>query len=350
MKVAPLYHKLSTEIWCDPKIVHTGQHYDHNMSDGFFDDLRLPKPAYHLGVGSGSHAEQTAKVMVEYEKLCKEDKPDCVIVVGDVNSTMAATLAASKLQIPVAHLEAGLRSGDRTMPEEINRLVTDSIADLLWTPSQDADENLLREGAKPESVVPVGNIMIDSLEMLRHKIESSSTRSDLGLCEQGYVLVTLHRPANVDNDDVLSHIVTGILEISKHHPVVFPIHPRTLSRLREFSLLDKISTVDNITILAPQNYISFMNLVFGAKVILTDSGGVQEETSYLGIPCLTLRPNTERPITVTQGSNRLITELDLPNSVLEAWDHLRSECKRIENWDGMTSHRVTQSLKDFLKV
>lgn len=230
MKVAPLYHVLKAEGWCLPVLVHTGQHYDASMSDSFFRDLSLPSADHHLGVGSGTHGEQTAGVMTAYEKLCLQSRPDWVVVVGDVNSTMAATLAAKKLLIPVAHLEAGLRSFDRTMPEEINRVVTDSLADLLWTPSADADENLRREGIPSEKIDRVGNIMIDSFELLRTRIEAERKADGLGLKSGQYGVLTLHRPANVDNREALASIVDILIEVSQRLPLVFPVHPRTRDR------------------------------------------------------------------------------------------------------------------------
>ncbi len=306
MKVAPLYHALKRTNWADPVLVHTGQHYDVNMSDVFFEDLQLPKPAHHLGVGSGSHAEQTGGVMIAYEKVCMADRPDWIIVVGDVNSTAACAQVGTKLWIPVVHLEAGLRSGDRRMPEEINRLVTDAIADVLWTPSPDADENLKAEGVSGDKIDLIGNIMIDSFEMLRDKIESSNAQADLGLKAGEYALVTLHRPSNVDALDSLTPIIDALDKASSELPIVFVAHPRTINGLEKFDLRDRLDGNENIHLLDPLPYVSFMNIVTGARVVITDSGGLQEETTYLGIPCLTLRENTERPITVTMGTNKLI--------------------------------------------
>src|SRR4051812_47660743 len=234
MKIAPLYHALDDERdWCAPRIVHTGQHYDANMSDNFFRDLRLPPPHVSLGVGSGTHAQQTAGVMIEYEKVCMASRPDWVVVAGDVNSTVACSLAAAKLGIRVAHLEAGLRSGDRTMPEELNRLVTDVLSDLLWTPSRDADENLLREGIAPQKIERVGNIMIDSLEMMRLAIEEARTAAALGLQAKRYGVVTIHRPSNVDDVEMLTRLVRLLVEIARIVPIVFPVHPRTRGRLEQ---------------------------------------------------------------------------------------------------------------------
>ncbi|MEM7278757.1 MAG: UDP-N-acetyl glucosamine 2-epimerase, partial [Pseudomonadota bacterium] len=273
MKVAPLYHALAATDWADPQIVHTGQHYDFNMSDAFFADLNLPEPSHHLGVGSGSHAQQTGGVMIAYEAVCIEQRPDCVIVVGDVNSTVACGMVAAKLWIPCVHLEAGLRSRDRSMPEEVNRLATDAIADLLWTPSPDGDENLTNEGHPPERFERIGNIMIDSFEMLRDKIEASDARRDLGLDGTAYAVVTLHRPSNVDEVEPLTVLVGELEGIAAKIPLVMVGHPRTINKLKEFSLLDRLEGNDRITVLEPLPYISFMNVITGAKIVITDSGG-----------------------------------------------------------------------------
>src|SRR5690606_8532542 len=240
MKIAPLYHALANCGWCEPRIVHTGQHYDANMSDAFFADLGLPRPHVNLGVGSGSHAEQTGRVMIAYEKACLAERPDWIVVVGDVNSTLAGALVGAKLLVPVAHLEAGLRSGDRTMPEEINRVVTDSVADLLWTPSEDGDENLLREGVAPEQIDRVGHIMIDSIELLAPRIRSADAAAKHDLPAQGYAVVTLHRPSNVDRRERLEALVAKLLAIAERLPVVFPVHPRTRQRLADFGLMERL--------------------------------------------------------------------------------------------------------------
>jgi len=345
MKIAPLYHALSKESWCRPSIVHTGQHYDPNMSDAFFRDLAMPKPHFHLEIGSGSHAEQTGGVMIAYEKIAMQEKPDWIVVVGDVNSTAACAMVGAKLWIPVVHLEAGLRSGDRQMPEEINRLVTDAIADVLWTPSHDADENLLREGVPAERIECIGNIMIDSYEMMRGAIEADTTRADLGLAPQGYGVVTLHRPSNVDTREALTPLVDGLLEVSRRVPLVFAVHPRTRKKLDEFGLMARLSAGSAIRVVDPLGYIQFMNLVTGARLVITDSGGVQEETTYLGIPCLTLRENTERPVTVTEGSNRLVTPAALVAQVDSVLAHAGRLGQVPELWDGKAASRAVASLK-----
>jgi len=344
MKIAPLYHELASRKNLEPVIVHTGQHYDLNMSDIFFSDFGLPAPHIHLEVGSGTHAQQTGNVMIAYEKVLFDTKPDLVVVVGDVNSTAAATLAAVKLGIRTAHLEAGLRSGDRTMPEEINRVVTDSIADFLWTPSVDGNDNLRKEGVPAEKITLVGNIMIDSLEMARQRIEAEAVYLDCGCQKKNYGLVTLHRPSNVDHPDTLKLLCTELARISERLPLIFPIHPRTRANLEKFNLTHLLADNDNIRLKEPLGYIHFMNLVFNARVLITDSGGVQEETTYLGIPCLTLRPNTERPVTVTLGTNRLCTPADIFDTFTATLDGRFSQGKIPDLWDGRTAGRVADQI------
>ena len=359
MKIAPLYHALKKEPWAEPVIVHTGQHYDLNMSDVFFQDLMLPEPDIHLGVGSGTHAEQTGQVMMAYEAILMETHPDLVIVVGDVNSTVACTLAATKVTFNstnliypinqmrplVAHLEAGLRSFDRTMPEEINRMVTDTLADILWTPSPDGDENLIREGVAGEKIQRVGNIMIDSLEMLRETIQKQSVYEELGLKAGEYGLLTLHRPSNVDDPKILKRLCQTLIRIARKIPLVFPIHPRTRKNIESLQLMPDLEKEKGLLLSEPINYIRFMNLVFNCRFALTDSGGIQEETSYLGIPCLTLRPNTERPITIDQGTNRLCTLENLEEHVAGVLSGKSSQANRIDLWDGQTAGRVVESIK-----
>src|SRR5262245_4377389 len=269
MKIAPLYHALVKQSWCTPRIVHTGQHYDANMSDAFFVDLGLPKPHVHLGVGSGGHGEQTGRVMIEYEKVCVTSRPDWIVVVGDVNSTLACALVGAKLLIKVAHLEAGLRSGDRTMPEEINRIVTDALADLLWTPSEDGDEHLAREGVAKEKIERVGNIMIDSFELLAPKIRAAGLAAKLGLPKQGYGVLTLHRPSNVDERGQLELIVAELLKIAADVPLVFPVHPRTRQRFQDFGLAPKLAASKAVHVTVPLSYIDSMSLVVDCRFALT---------------------------------------------------------------------------------
>ena len=361
MKIAPLFHALKDEDWTDPKIVHTGQHYDLNMSDAFFEDLGLPEPDIHLGVGSGTHAEQTGKVMMAYEKILMEKRPNLVVVVGDVNSTVACALTASKMVCPassneqlvtsnqqrplIAHLEAGLRSFDRTMPEEINRLVTDALADILWTPSPDADKNLIREGVSPDKILHVGNIMIDSLEMLREKIEDQAVYREFALKSGGYNLVTLHRPSNVDDGQVLKSICETLERIARKIPMIFPIHPRTRKNLEQNGLMHLLDKTPGLYPIKPLNYIRFMNLVFNCRFAITDSGGIQEETTYLGIPCLTMRPNTERPITIEQGTNQLCTIENLESRVEDILSGEAGQGAVPELWDGRTAGRIVKSIK-----
>jgi UDP-N-acetylglucosamine 2-epimerase (non-hydrolysing) len=346
MKVAPLYKALQRAPQTfKTRLVHTGQHYDANMSEWFFRDFGLPNPDINLGVGSGSHAEQTGGVMIAYERICVADRPDWCVVVGDVNSTIACTLAAKKLGIKVAHLEAGLRSHDRTMPEELNRIATDALADLLWTPSIDGDENLLREGIPRERIDRVGNIMIDSLEMMRERIEARRYRNDIGLPLQGFGVVTLHRPANVDVPEALRELVEQLQAASAEFPILFPVHPRTRNRLSEFGLLEALQSTPNVQLVDPLSYIDFMSAVFDSAFVLTDSGGVQEETTYLGIPCLTLRENTERPVTVVEGTNRLLRAQDILMAVARVKSNGWPKGKRPQLWDGRTADRVVESLR-----
>ncbi len=349
MKVAPLYHVLRDQPWCCLRLVHTGQHYDANMSEAFFRDLGLPSPDLHLGVGSGSHAAQTAGVMLAYEAACLDDRPDLVVVVGDVNSTLACALVGSKLHVKVAHLEAGLRSGDRRMPEEINRLVTDTLADILWTPSPDADEHLAAEGVPADKITRVGNIMIDSCELMRGRIRASGERRRLGLEAGEYGVVTLHRPSNVDTKAPLAALVEQLRAIAGRLPLVFPVHPRTRKSLEAFGLWQGLAAGTGLLVTEPLGYVDFMNLVSGARLVITDSGGIQEETTYLDIPCLTLRSTTERPITLTEGSNRLVTAATLGPSVdailAGRWTHGR--CPAL--WDGHAAERVLADIRERLR-
>ena len=348
MKVAPLWHALAAVEDFTPVLVHTGQHYDANMSADILADLGLPDPDFHLGIGSGSHSEQTGRVMLAYGEVAAAHRPDWLVVVGDVNSTLACALTGVKLGIPTVHLEAGLRSRDRTMPEEINRIATDAVADVLWTPSPDADANLAAEGVPAERITRVGNIMLDSFEMKRPAIEAARVPESLGYNGRGYCVATLHRPVNVDDPRQLSALVDCLVEVQAQLPVVFPVHPRTRSRLEE-SGLDRSLTAEGVRLAEPMPYVRFMSLVAGAKAVVTDSGGVQEETTYLGIPCFTLRESTERPITVEQGTNRLATASTVADMVRDAlnggFNGQAAAPARPELWDGRTAARCVEDLR-----
>ena len=343
IKVAPLWHAFVAAEDFTPVLVHSGQHYDANMSDAIFADLRLPEPNHHLGVGSGTHAVQTGRVMIAYEEVAAADRPDWLIVVGDVNSTAACAMVAAKERFPVVHLEAGLRSHDRAMPEEINRLVTDAISDVLWTPSPDADANLLAEGVPAERITRVGNVMMDSFELVRPAIEAAARGSALGLEPGGYGVVTLHRPSNVDDPAQLERLVTALVALQARLPLIFPVHPRTAARL-DGEGRARLEAV-GVKLVAPESYIGFMSLVSGAVVVVTDSGGIQEESTYLGIPCLTLRDNTERPITVIEGTNRLARAETLLSEYDAAVSVARCDRKKPDLWDGKTAGRCVEDLR-----
>lgn len=324
-------------------LVHTGQHYDERLSDVFFDELGIRAPDAFLGVGSGSHAAQTGRVMTELETLVDDARPAAVVVAGDVNSTMAAALVAAKAGSVVAHVESGLRSRDWTMPEEINRVVTDRVSDLLLAPSPDAVENLAQEGYRPDQVLLVGNVMVDTLLANLDRAKQQPILADLGLGAGGYVVTTLHRPANVDDDAVLADLVHVLNEVARDLPVVFPAHPRTSARLQAGGL------DAGVRVLGPLGYLDFIALQAGAACVLTDSGGVQEETTVLGVPCLTLRDNTERPITITEGTNRLVGRD--PGAVLAAYDEVRTSppaprCPAL--WDGRAGLRCAEAIAGVL--
>jgi len=328
-------------------LVHTGQHYDFQMSQVFFEDLGMLEPDEFLDVGSGTHAEQTARVMLAFEPVLLKYRPEWVMVVGDVNSTLACTLTCSKLGVRVAHVEAGLRSWDRSMPEEINRLLTDQIADLLFTPSRDGDANLLREGIAPEKIRFVGNVMIDSLVKLLPKAIAKPIMGNLGLEKGRYVLVTLHRPSNVDHPETLREILSALEEISRKCPVIFPVHPRTRKNILQAGL-----TIQGVQLLEPLGYLDFLSLTHSAGLVLTDSGGIQEETTYLGVPCLTMRPTTERPITVEVGTNRLVASQRqaILESVSEVQLGERGKGQIPELWDGHAAERIAQVMMDLGSV
>ena len=338
MKVAPVMNALKTRMHIVQTLVHTGQHYDANMSDVFFGQLGIPAPDVNLAVGSGTHARQTAEIMTRFEPVLLARKPDLVLVYGDVNSTVAAALVCAKLGVRVGHVEAGLRSFDRTMPEEINRLVTDQLADLLFTPSEDGDFNLRKEGIPAEKIFRVGNVMIDSLVALL----PAARRQKQNRLPQSFALVTLHRPANVDDGAILQGILQSLLEVSRDLPVLFPAHPRTRKRIADFGPHDQLQLLD------PLSYLEFLAMQSKATVVITDSGGIQEETTYLGIPCLTLRDNTERPVTVSLGTNVLVGRDP---------DKLRHELSRVlagqakkgtipPLWDGQAGERIAAVLTD----
>jgi UDP-N-acetylglucosamine 2-epimerase (non-hydrolysing) len=335
MKAAPVMRALGNRRGVRQTLVHTGQHYDKNLSDVFFSQLSMPEPDVNLEVGSGSHAWQTAEVMTRFEPVVLERKPDVVVVYGDVNSTVAAALVCSKLLIRVAHVEAGLRSFDRTMPEEINRIVTDRLADLLFTPSEDGDINLQSEGVSPEKIYRVGNVMIDSLVRL---LPCAMQIPKNGLPDR-YALVTLHRPSNVDDSATLQRILSSLLEVNQRLEVVFPVHPRTRQRIEQLGI-----NIEKLHLLEPLPYIEFLSLQRRAAAVITDSGGIQEETTYLGVPCLTLRSNTERPATVTLGTNVLIGQ-DLGRLGSELLKILDGKAKRGSIpplWDGNAGERIAE--------
>jgi len=344
MKVAPVISALQKYSGIAQTLLHTGQHYDANMSDIFFRQLGLPEPDINLGVGSDTQARQTARIMMRFEEVVLQEQPDWVLVYGDVNSTVAAALVCAKLQIPVAHIEAGLRSMDRSMPEEINRLVTDRISNLLFTPSEDGDEHLLQEGIPSDRIHRVGNVMIDTLIRLlpTARAKQDVLRQQLGV-NTPYGLVTLHRPSNVDDGEMLSRILAALKNISQSIPLLFPIHPRTVQRMQAMGLSVSSPTLH---LIEPLGYLEFLALMDAATLVITDSGGIQEETTYLGVPCLTVRENTERPITVTMGTNLLVGR-DMQRLQLEAERVLAGKAKHGEIpplWDGLAGERIADIL------
>ncbi|MDZ7692693.1 MAG: UDP-N-acetylglucosamine 2-epimerase (non-hydrolyzing) [Balneolaceae bacterium] len=350
MKVAPLLEEFKKHAdQFEAQLLHTGQHYDYEMSKIFFDELGIPKPDHHLGIGSGTHAEQTANVMTEFEKVLQQEQPDWVIVVGDVNPTMACTIVANKMGIKVAHVEAGLRSYDRSMPEEINRVLTDSIADLLLTPSIDGNMNLIEEGIPQEKIRFVGNIMIDTLFNMREKSGESTILKELGLEKEGYILVTLHRPSNVDSEETLTKFVEIMETTAADIPMVWPVHPRSKKRAEQFGCWERLESIDNLHLLEPVGYLDNVNLMNNARLVLTDSGGIQEETTALGISCLTARENTERPITVTEGTNRLVgtdkeTILKHIRENLQNGSSGKNDLPKPLYWDGNTAKRIVEAI------
>jgi UDP-N-acetylglucosamine 2-epimerase (non-hydrolysing) len=344
VKIGPLIREMRLHPTITPTLVHTGQHYDDAMSDRFFAELEIPAPDYNLGVGSGSHAVQTAQVMQRMEPILTSERPDLVLVVGDVNSTLAAALTAVKLGIPVAHVEAGLRSFDRTMPEEINRLLTDAVSDLLFVTEEDARANLLREGVAPAKIHFVGNVMVDALLASRPRWETSPIFDRFSLAGKRYAVLTLHRPANVDDPDVLNDLLDALAEVARHLPIVFPVHPRVRPRV---SLDPGPPTFDRgLVCLPPLGYLDFVALMSRACLVLTDSGGIQEETTMLGVPCLTLRDTTERPVTVSHGTNRLIGTR--PRRIVDEALRALSDPPRTLGppplWDGGAAQRIVRTL------
>jgi UDP-N-acetylglucosamine 2-epimerase (non-hydrolysing) len=347
MKIAPIVRALEGHPRLTYKIIHTGQHYDREMNDVFFDELGIPAPDVFMGAGGGSHSEQTAKIMLGFEKLCVEQRPDAVLVVGDVNSTLACSIVAKKLVIPVAHVEAGLRSGDMAMPEEINRLVTDAISDWFFATEPSAVEHLRREGKPESSVHYVGHVMVDNVLYQAGKLAQGGFESQpLKRTGERYGVVTLHRPSNVDDQAMMARIATALKEIAQELPLIFPVHPRTRGNLERFG----IDLGPNVTLVGPQAYMAFLDLWKDAAVVLTDSGGLQEETTALGVPCITIRENTERPVTVTEGTN-VLAGTDPVRIVEETRKVLRGEGKlgrRPELWDGQAAHRIVAVLDEAL--
>ncbi|MGH7902450.1 MAG: non-hydrolyzing UDP-N-acetylglucosamine 2-epimerase [Thermodesulfobacteriota bacterium] len=381
MKIAPIIEEIKKyPAELRQLLVHTGQHYGKEMSDNFFNDLNLPEPDYFLGVGSGSHAEQTAQIMVKFEEVLMKEQPNVVILVGDVNSTLACSIVSTKIEYPneneiksydklrrplVVHVEAGLRSFDRSMPEEINRIVTDSLSDFLFTTSQDANENLIKEGINPEKIFFVGNVMIDTLLRYRDRAKESSILRSLGLgtrenngswkLKRDYAVLTLHRPSNVDRPDTLQGILAAMVEVAEQIPIIFPVHPRTRKEIEAFSLQDYVNDISNcsnwlnnkIHCIEPLSYLDFLQLITNSKLVFTDSGGLQEETTVLGIPCVTLRENTERPVTVWEGTNVLAGN-EKDNITMVAFDVIlegRRNGRIPKLWDGKAAERIVDILK-----
>lgn len=348
MKIAPIIRALDqTRERFSFKLIHTGQHYDREMSDVFFEELGIPQPDHHLNCGGGSHAEQTAKIMVAFERVCMQQPPDCVLVVGDVNSTVACSIVAKKLHVPVAHVEAGLRSGDRSMPEEINRLVTDSISDWFFCTEPAGVENLLREGQPATAIFHVGHVMVDNLLYQKQQLEQQEPSACAATMHKNrlgrYGVVTLHRPSNVDDAQVLAGMINALNTIAEQLPLVFPIHPRTRAKLQTL----EVQPSEHITLLGPQPYMEFLNLWKDATLVLTDSGGLQEETTALGVPCLTLRHNTERPITVDEGTNTLVgtTAATITQAAQAILQGHSKQGQRPALWDGRAAERIVQQLE-----
>lgn len=350
MKLAPIHRAFKNRSNIESQILHTGQHYDKKMSDIFFRQLELPEPNIYLGIGGGSHAEQTGKVMMAFEKVVEEEQPDLIVVVGDVNSTVACSLVGAKSHIPVAHVEAGLRSGDRRMPEEINRVVTDSISDLLFVTEQSGIDHLRSEGIQKNKVHFVGNVMIDSLVHFREKARKYNLINKLGPKPGEYILMTMHRPSNVDNEQGLKEMENIIRELVSLKKVIFPMHPRTRKNLERFGLYKTVKQLEGVYLTEPQGYLEFLNLMDHAALIVTDSGGIQEESTYLQVPCLTLRENTERPVTIELGTNQLV-EINNRAVADKASEIVTGNIKKGEIpplWDGQAAERIADITIQYL--
>tara|TARA_R110000851_G_scaffold212170_6_gene364849 strand:- start:1146 stop:2240 length:1095 start_codon:yes stop_codon:yes gene_type:complete len=345
IKATPVIKVIGERTEHNNILLHTGQHYDNNMSKIFFDELNIPEPNYNLGVGSGSHAKQTSEIMLKCEKIFQKEAVDYVIVYGDVNSSMAAAVTAVKLHIPVIHIESGLRSFDKTMPEEVNRIITDHLAEILFVTSVDGVYNLSNEGIPNQKMHLVGNTMIDTLVKLEDKFDESIILNKLNLTKRDYILITLHRASNTDDSTELRKIMESFVDISKETKCVFPIHPRTKTNLIQFNMYEEYLNVDNLHIIEPLGYIDFMCLQKNAKLIVTDSGGIQEESSYFGVPCMTMRDNTERPVTITSGTNKLMSSdfTRLPNEIIK---FNYSKTNDIYLWDGKASERIFNILQE----
>ena len=348
MKVAPLHRVFLNQPGIKSKVAHTGQHYDAHMSDVFFDQFNLPPPDYHLNVAVGTQTQQTADIMLKFETVMTVEQPDWVLVVGDVTSTLACALVAVRMGIRVTHVEAGLRSNDRRMPEEINRILTDHLSDLLFVTEQAGLDNLRREGIAHEKIHLVGNVLIDSLVQYRRKAADLNTVGALGLVPGQYVLMTMHRPANVDNESGLQRIVQIVENTAMYRTVLFPVHPRTRANLVRFSLMDRLTTIPNVRLLEPQGYLEFLNLMEHAAIVITDSGGIQEETTYLQVPCLTFRDNTERPVTVDLGTNQLMADMNPETVRQKVTEILTGRFKPgiiPPLWDGQAAGRIVDVLQ-----
>lgn len=348
MKIAPLHRAFQAHPKItSSKILHTGQHYDAKMSDIFFNQLELPKPDYYLGIGGGSHTYQKANVMLKFEEILNEDRPDVVLVVGDVNATAACSIVAVKMGIPTVHVEAGLRSGDRTMPEEINRVITDAIVDMLFVTEQSGMIHLAKEGVPDEKVFFVGHVMIDSLIYFREKASKETILEDINVSPKDYILMTMHRPHNVDNEKGLKDIIQVIRNAAIHKQVVFAIHPRTSNNMKKFGLYEELESIEGVTLLGPQGYLQFLKLMDNAALIITDSGGIQEETTYLQVPCMTFRDTTERPVTVDLGTNFLMADLNPETVQIQMESILNGNAKQgaiPPLWDGKASERIANIL------